>query len=595
MFLTHLLIGVIVSSVTIVVIFILKHVFREHISAKWQYNIWFVMLFALTLPLLPMQWINLGNYWSLLDFKPKNEMSYASTNNIENTSQSNQNWMQDFTVSVHRFDQDYLTITLGVIWIAGVVMMVTFAFRAWLQLKKIKDTTSIPPNPKVMRLLEDCKRNMKITQSIFVRQSPLVQSPMTFGLFKTYIVIPLRIDERLTEEHLTYIFMHELYHLKHNDIVTNYLIVIFQTIYWFNPLVWMAFKEMKVDREIACDIGVLKRLDKDSYTEYGNTIIDVAELFSRSTRIAFTNHFNESKKQIKKRIEKIASFTDESKWLKLKSIAIFSFICIVVVCQTSFISLADSDTSSYSFHHEHTRYEDLSGYFSGYEGSFVLYDMQTEQYTIYNQPNSTQRVSPNSTYKIYLALMALESGVIGTDNSTLKWNGEQHPYSSWNKDHNLSTAMKDSVTWYFEELDQNMSSDAIMSYLERLNYGNEDLSNKGDYWLESSLKISPVEQVQLLLAFYHNQMGFEEQNIQMIKDSIFLDQYGDAKLYGKTGTGMVNGKNINGWFIGYVEVNDHTFFFATNIQNEDNSYGSTAAKITLSILTDKGIIKGIGG
>ncbi|MFX3640505.1 MAG: hypothetical protein ACE3L7_18055 [Candidatus Pristimantibacillus sp.] len=44
--------------------------------------------------------------------------------------------------------------------------------------------------------------------------------------------------------------------------------------------------------------------------------------------------------------------------------------------------------------------------------------------------------------------------------------------------------------------------------------------------------------------------------------------------------------------MGYVENKDNTYFFATNIQNEDNSYGSKAAEITLSILRDKGIYKG---
>jgi len=51
----------------------------------------------------------------------------------------------------------------------------------------------------------------------------------------------------------------------------------------------------------------------------------------------------------------------------------------------------------------------------------------------------------------------------------------------------------------------------------------------------------------------------------------------------------VNGKVINGWFIGYVENNANTFIFATNIQGEDNAGGSAAVQITLSILKDKGI------
>lgn len=62
-----------------------------------------------------------------------------------------------------------------------------------------------------------------------------------------------------------------------------------------------------------------------------------------------------------------------------------------------------------------------------------------------------------------------------------------------------------------------------------------------------------------------------------------------VSLSGKTGTANINGKDVNGWFIGYVEKNENTYFFATNIQSKDYSNGSSASKITLSILNDKKI------
>ena len=85
---------------------------------------------------------------------------------------------------------------------------------------------------------------------------------------------------------------------------------------------------------------------------------------------------------------------------------------------------------------------------------------------------------------------------------------------------------------------------------------------------------------------YQNSFGFDSENIQAVKDSIQLTSSDDGILYGKTGTGNINGKNINGWFIGFVETSDNTYFFATNIQKDNNATGSTAAEITLSILSD---------
>jgi bla regulator protein BlaR1 len=150
--------------------------------------------------------------------------------------------------------------------------------------------------------------------------------------------------------------------------------------------------------------------------------------------------------------------------------------------------------------------------------------------------------------------------------------------------------MESSVNWYFQELDDRIGQDRLQAYLQQIGYGNENLSGGATpYWLESSLLISPVEQVNLLKALYTNQFGFQETHVETVKDAIRLAEKDGKVLSGKTGTGSVNNQNINGWFIGYVEDSGNTYFFATNIQSKGTSNGSTAAEITLSILRDKGI------
>ena len=65
-----------------------------------------------------------------------------------------------------------------------------------------------------------------------------------------------------------------------------------------------------------------------------------------------------------------------------------------------------------------------------------------------------------------------------------------------------------------------------------------------------------------------------------------LSSSGNANLYGKTGTGCINGRDVNGWFIGYVETPDCIYFFALNIGADSNAAGNKAADITMSILSD---------
>lgn len=85
---------------------------------------------------------------------------------------------------------------------------------------------------------------------------------------------------------------------------------------------------------------------------------------------------------------------------------------------------------------------------------------------------------------------------------------------------------------------------------------------------------------------YHNSFDFDPENINIVKDSICLYTSENKNFYGKTGTGRVDGQNVNGWFIGCIEINGNTYFFATNIQKDSEATGSKAAEITKTVLSD---------
>lgn len=240
---------------------------------------------------------------------------------------------------------------------------------------------------------------------------------------------------------------------------------------------------------------------------------------------------------------------------------------------------------------ENTVYEDLSSYFEGFEGSFVLYDLEADLFSIYNRDKSVIRVSPASTCKIISALIALETGVIDADRSARTWDGTIYPFDAWNKDQDIESALQNSVGWYFQGLDAQVGIEKLNSYYAQLSYGNHDLSGGvAKYWMEeSSLRISPVEQIEFLKGIYQNDTLFKPEHVNTAKNILRMSEKDGATLSGKTGTGVINNKLVNGWFIGYVEKNGHTFLFATNIQGEDNAGGSAAMQITLSILKDKSI------
>ena len=206
--------------------------------------------------------------------------------------------------------------------------------------------------------------------------------------------------------------------------------------------------------------------------------------------------------------------------------------------------------------------------------------------------HATLRVAPNSTYKIYDALFGLEEGVITPENTFIAWDGKNYPFDTWNTDQTLQSAMSNSVNWYFQSLNEQLGVPSVNKYIQQIKYGNENMSgNFSSYWMESSLKISPIEQIELLTKLQNNSFGFAPENVNAVKDAIFLSSSDAGTFYGKTGTGRVDGQDVNGWFIGYIETADNTYFFATNIGDDSNATGSNATEITMSILSDMNIWK----
>lgn len=270
----------------------------------------------------------------------------------------------------------------------------------------------------------------------------------------------------------------------------------------------------------------------------------------------------------------------------------FILTTVLIMGLTPFISTYAADESHYQWKSssENISYVDFSKYFGKYEGSFVLYDLGNDAWSIHDIEHATLRVAPDSTYKIYDALFGLEEGVITPEDSFIAWNGESYPFEAWNADQTLQSAMTSSVNWYFQTVDEQLGASDVYSYVQEIGYGNENMSGDfSSYWMESSLEISPIEQVELLTKLQNNSFGFAPENINAVKDAICLSASDAGTFYGKTGTGRVNGQDINGWFVGFVETEDNTYFFATNIGADRDATGGNATEITMSILSDMNI------
>ena len=583
-------------SIIIGILLFTKQLFKNILSSRMQYNLWLFLLALLIVPFLPFR---LTGYFQIFSWLEQwKNISAPNTESITTKiptfySSDTANWMNDFSLSVSRETPSFVGFILWGAWIAGILVMITLITKSKIHLNTFKKSALPLQNPKVRKLYNNCLNEMKITTDIPIHSTAFLKSPIIVGFLKPCIYLPIHLISDYNAADMRYILLHELQHYKHKDALTNYLMNLAGILYWFNPVVWYALKEMHDDREIACDISVLKMLEECDYENYGSTLINFAEKVSFSP-FPFSIGVSGNIKQMKRRILKIASYQKPSILKRIKGISAFGMTVILLFGIAPALSTYASDSNRYewNFSTKNISYLDFSAYFNQYEGSFVLYDLERNSWNVYDMEHAITRVSPNSTYKIYSALFGLEEGIITPEDSLIAWNKEIYPYEAWNADQNLHSAMDSSVNWYFQTIDKRIGVATIYNYIKKLGYGNENVSGKlSSYWMESSLKISPIEQVELLTRIYNNSPDFSPENINTVKDSICLSSSENGTFYGKTGTGRVNGQDVNGWFIGCVETADNTYFFATNIRAVGNAAGSNATEITMSILSDMNIWK----
>jgi bla regulator protein BlaR1 len=231
--------------------------------------------------------------------------------------------------------------------------------------------------------------------------------------------------------------------------------------------------------------------------------------------------------------------------------------------------------------------------FDGFNGCAVIYNVNENEYNIYNEEMCNVQTTPCSTFKIISTLMGLQNNVIDSEDSKLGYSGTTYPVTEWNSDVTLKEAFQYSCIWYYRKVIDKVGRESVQEQLDALSYGNCDISSwegsnanslpdLNGFWLESSLKISPTEQVNILTSIFEGKTNYSVEDIEIIKHIMKADNNDGIELYGKTGAGI----NNNSWYVGFFEANNETHYFAVHLNDATKSRvtGADAKQITLNII-----------
>lgn len=579
----------IMSIVSFCFIFLLlvffRYILKRYFNYMLNYKVWYLTLLAGLIPFIPIKF-SLFKFNNLNNQEPTVESNSHNLNPNINTTKP----VHEFTTDIHKFNWDSIDNICTVIWIVLVIILSFKFLNSLLYLKYLKKQ-SLYLNEKEKNKINKILFNHQYKRNIVIRKAESIHSPTTFWYGKYIILIPSLYFKSINDKKLKYIILHEYAHAKNRDTLHLIIFNIFSIAMSYNPLIQIVKRKMIHDNEVEADRFVLNNINKNEFKSYAEAIMDSVLKTPFFNKNILSHSFNGKKSLLKRRLINIKEAN-----LKKQSKLILIFICIftffIMIIQSQF--LMGQSLTDYNYKKPlQSDYQilDESKNFGSNSGSFVMYSMKKDKYYIYNEKESRKRYSPDSTYKIYLALFGLDRHIISDKNSRMSWNHNHYPFDSWNKDQDLNTAIQNSVNWYFERISNQISKNYTSDQLKQLNYGNKNLGSYKAYWLEDSLKISNLEQVIVLKNMMEQNNHFSKNEKKQLSSSLLIRKNENYELYGKTGTGIVNGKYNNGWFVGYVITNHDKYYFSTHLSDEKAS-GEKAKLINEKILKEMGVLNG---
>ena len=233
---------------------IAKRVLRNFLTDRLQFNLWFLLIGLLAVPFIPLRPIGFSQILAWFGTWKNTVSSHLGTT-TETTVTANLSGtvkqMNDFALSVSNETPSIVGLFLCGIWLIGIIVMLLFIARSVSRLNTLKKSALPLQNKNVRIIYNNCLREMKIKRNIPICSTAYLKSPVIAGLFRPCIYLPIHLISDLNAADMRYILLHELQHYRHKDALAVFFMNLTSVLYWFNPMVWFALKEMRNDREIS--------------------------------------------------------------------------------------------------------------------------------------------------------------------------------------------------------------------------------------------------------------------------------------------------------------------------------------------------------
>lgn len=284
---------------------VVKAMFRDKLSPRWQFAAWGVLALVLLFP------AGLGGRYALVNwpfllevFKSWSTGDYGSVTQvlapIPLPSLALPNSVPDW---------------LFLLYVAGVLLLLLRYLLLYARLRRALQRETPAEDPTVQAVAE----RYYLPTCPVVRVSGL-SSAFVCGVFHPVLALPAGAepDEKVV--------LHELLHFVHRDVAWGLVICFFRCLHWCNPLLWFCANLAQNDLEARCDQRVLEQLEGEERRQYGHILLSMAD--EKYARAPGTSSMANGLRNIRRRIQAIARFKKYPAGMSLVS------ACMVLVLAT---------------------------------------------------------------------------------------------------------------------------------------------------------------------------------------------------------------------------------------------------------------------
>jgi beta-lactamase regulating signal transducer with metallopeptidase domain len=273
------------GSIVFIIVYIALAVFKN-LPAEFKHLIWFAVicgfiliplfsffspLFDFRVPMLTNERAEiLNNFTTLLI----TQAGYQETAGLSSQSGA---VLTQLTDQAPRFSLHW-TFWAALIWVIGIIISSLRTIFGRISLYRFRKRVPLTELNKYNPMIKQISNKMGINRKVEIIKSAKCKIPFAANVFKPIIVFPSDMDS-WSIDRVRVVLTHELAHIRRRDYLTQYITRVLASIFWFMPAIWIAYSNLHLEQEKACDSSVVDT--GEAPVDYAGQLLDLAYFHKR--------------------------------------------------------------------------------------------------------------------------------------------------------------------------------------------------------------------------------------------------------------------------------------------------------------------------